>query len=370
MEEEKKYSTIHYQNYLGLDKILDAQNLRSAALDEEPAHEEMLFIITHQAYELWFKQLIHELQSVLKMFQTNDVDERNIGTAIGRLERTREILKLLVQQIGIMETMTPLDFLDFRNHLFPASGFQSYQFRMIENILGLKEEGRMTYNGCPYFSVFDESKQKSLREVSDEETLFDSIQSWLERTPFLKTRSFKFVEAYKEAVKRMLDREREAIKNSEYLDASETEMRLQMLGNTDTYFQSVFQKSEHVKLQHEGKIRLSYEATLAALFINLYRDEPILHLPFRLLTCFIEIDAELTNWRYRHAQMVQRMLGNKIGTGGSSGHSYLLATAVKHPIFKDLHNISTLLIPRSELPDLPEELTKELGYHYTHLHRW
>ena len=370
MKEEKKYSTIHYQNYLGLDKILDAQNLRSAVLDEEPAHEEMLFIIIHQTYELWFKQIIHELESVLKMFQTNDVDERNIGTAIGRLERSREILKILVQQIGIMETMTPLDFLDFRNHLFPASGFQSFQFRKVENLLGLKEDDRMTYNGCPYFSVFDESKQETLQEISSSPTLFDAIQSWLERTPFLQTGSFKFLDAYKDAVKRMLDRERAAIKSSEYLDASETEMRLQMLGNTDTYFQSVFDKNEHVKLQHEGKVRLSYEATLAALFINLYRDEPILHLPFRLLTCIIEIDSELTTWRYRHAQMVQRMLGNKIGTGGSSGHEYLQSTAVKHPIFKDLHNISTLLIPRSELPELPAELTKELGYYYTHLHRW
>lgn len=367
MEEEKKYSTIHYKNYLGLDKILDAQNLRSEVLDDEPAHEEMLFIIVHQAYELWFKQVIHELTSVLKMFQTNDVDERNIGTAIGRLERTQKILKLLVQQISIMETMTPLDFLDFRNHLFPASGYESSQFREIENILGLKEDERLTYNGCPYFSKFNDETQKRLREISEADTLFDSIQNWLERTPFLKTGSFKFLDAYKNAVQRMLDREREAIKSSEYLDASEVEMRLKMLGNTDTYFQSVFQKSEHVKLQHEGKIRLSYEATLAALFINLYRDEPILHLPFRLLTCFIEIDAELTNWRYRHAQMVQRMLGNKIGTGGSSGHDYLISTAVNHSIFKDLHNISTLLIPRSELPKLPAELIKELGYHYTHL---
>ena len=370
MEEEQKYSTVHYRNYLGLDKILDAQKLRSEALDENPAHEEMLFIIVHQAYELWFKQIIHELESVLEMFQTNDVDERNIGTAIGRLERVREIIKLLVQQIGIMETMTPLDFLDFRNHLFPASGFQSYQFRMIENILGLPEEGRMTYNGCPYFSVFAEDKQRKLKEISVTGSIFEAVQKWLERTPFLKTGSFKFVEAYKAAVQKMLATEREAIKNSQYLNTEETEMRLQMLGNTDTYFQSVFDKNTHVRLQHEGKMRLSYEAVLAALFINLYRDEPILHLPYRLLTSLIEIDEGLTTWRYRHAQMVQRMLGNKIGTGGSSGHAYLMETAVKHPIFKDFHNISTLLIPRSELPKLPEELVKELGYYYTHLHRW
>ena len=128
MAETKKYTTIHYHSYLELDKVLNAQTLRSAEL-ETPAHEEMLFIITHQAYELWFKQIIHELGSVHQMFQNDNVDEKNIGTAIGRLERVEEILKLLIQQIGIMETMTPLDFLDFRAYLFPASGFQSFQFR-------------------------------------------------------------------------------------------------------------------------------------------------------------------------------------------------------------------------------------------------
>ena len=364
MEEAKKYSTVHYRNYLELDKILDAQNLRSAVLDKEPAHEEMLFIIVHQTYELWFKQIIHELESVLALFKTDKVDERNIGTAIARLNRVVEIQKLLIDQIRIMETMTPLDFLDFRHHLFPASGFQSYQFRMIENILGLEEKGRMTYNGCPYFAVFDDSKKEKLQEVSSNGSLFDSVEDWLERTPFIELGEFDFMESYKDAVDRMLEKEIKAIKASKYLDAAEKEQRLVMLGNTDTYFDAVLNKEHHEKMMREGELRLSYEATVAALFINLYRDEPILHLPFQLLTCFIEIDEALTNWRYRHAQMVLRMLGNKVGTGGSSGHIYLHETAEKHHIFKDLHNISTLLIPRSELPELPEEIKKNLGYYY------
>jgi len=110
---------------------------------------------------------------------------------------------------------------------------------------------------------------------------------------------------------------------------------------------------------------MSYKATLAALLINLYRDEPILHNPFNLLQCLVEIDEQLTTWRYRHTQMVLRMLGKKIGTGGSSGYDYLHATAVKHHVFADLHNISTLLIPRSELPELPTELKQNLGFHFS-----
>jgi tryptophan 2,3-dioxygenase len=101
------------------------------------------------------------------------------------------------------------------------------------------------------------------------------------------------------------------------------------------------------------------------LFIKLYNNEPILQLPYQLLCSLTDIDELLTTWRHRHAQMVMRMLGNKVGTGGSSGHSYLHATAVQHHIFKDFHNISTLLIPRSELPPLPKEMKEQLGFSFT-----
>ena len=129
-------------------------------------------------------------------------------------------------------------------------------------------------------------------------------------------------------------------------------------------FKSVLNKETHDQMVKEGKRRLSYEASVAALFINLYRDEPILHLPFKFMMCLIEIDNQLTNWRYRHAQMVLRMIGNKIGTGGSSGHEYLFKTAEKHQIFTDFHNISTLLIPRSELPPLPDHIRARLNFHF------
>jgi len=302
---------------------------------------------------------------VLTLFAQDDVNEKNIGLSIHRLERVQKIQELLIAQIGVMESMTPLDFLDFRNHLFPASGFQSMQFRMIENMLGLPAEGRLTYNGCPYFSVFTEENQAKLKDIEVAGSLFDAMESWLERTPFLNIGDFDFLDRYKAAVDKMIDKEAKAIKASPYLDIHEVEMRLKMLGNTDTYFQSVLDEDRHNQLVADGTLRMSYKSTIAALLINLYRDEPLLHGPFKLLTCFIEIDDALTTWRYRHAQMVQRMLGNKIGTGGSSGFAYLNETAVKHPIFKDLHNISTLLIPRSELPELPDDVKRQLSFYYT-----
>lgn len=362
---DQKYATVHYHSYLQLDKILGAQQLRSAELEEKPAHEEMLFIIVHQVYELWFKQIAHEVQSVIDMFQGDNVDERSIGTAVGRLNRVAEIQRLLIQQIQVLETMTALDFLDFRGYLFPASGFQSFQFRQVETMLGLPEHERITYNNKHYASDFAETQQAELERMNASGTLFSVAEEWLERTPFLNFGQFDFLAHYRTAVGNMLEKEQAAIRSTDYLAEDEKEMRLRMLGSTDTYFQSVLDPAAHRQLQEEGKLRLSYRATVAALFINLYRDEPILHQPFNLLRCLIDIDELFTTWRYRHAQMVLRMLGRKIGTGGSSGHDYLHATAVKHHIFTDLHNISTLLIPRSELPGLPEDLRRQLGFYYT-----
>lgn len=363
MKSEGKYTTIHYQKYLKIEELLAAQQLRSAQLGE-PAHEEMLFIIVHQVYELWFKQVIHELESVIEFFADNEVIESSLSVAIGRLNRVEAILKLLVEQIGIMETMTPLDFLDFRNYLFPASGFQSFQFRAIECLLGLPEDQRMTYFGQKYSSVFDEAKQKRLDEIYAKGTLLDTVNAWLERTPFLNLDGFDFLEEYKKSLTSMLDKETKAINASEYLTEKEKKMRAEMAGSTDTYFRSILDEKTHNQLMKEGKKRLSYKATIAALFINLYREEPILQLPFQFITCLMDIDNQVTNWRHRHAQMVLRMIGNKIGTGGSSGHEYLAKTAQSHQIYTDFHGISSLLIPRSELPKLPKGIREQLNFHF------
>ena len=367
MTTDNKYSSIHYNSYLQLDRITSSQSLRSDEVGAH-AHDEMLFIITHQVYELWFKQINFELRSIINDFSKRQVNEKNVGIAVSRLDRIIEIMKLLVQQIGVMETMTPLDFLDFRNYLFPASGFQSFQFREMEVMLGLKQDRRTTYNDKPYHCVFADTKKETLEGLERGSSLLDLIEDWLERTPFLEFGEFRFVEEYQKAVLKMLDQEKEAIMKSDILSEESKQMRLTMLGDTNTYFSNIMNEDRHIALVKEGKLQLSYKATLAALFINLYRDEPILHVPFLLISKLVEIDDHLTTWRYRHAQMVMRMLGKKVGTGGSSGHEYLASTAAKHHIFADFHNVSTLLIPRSALPELPENFRKNLGFYFSAMH--
>jgi len=366
VDSSKKYTAIHYHSYLELDKLLSAQVTRSGQFEKKPAHDETLFIIMHQVYELWFKQIIHEVDSLSDMFREDRLDEQNMNLAVLRLKRVSEILELVIKQIYVMETLTPLDFMDFRSYLFPASGFQSLQFRVVETSLGLREEDRMTYNGHSYKIVFSEEQQKVLNKIEEGGSLFELVESWLERIPFIQMENFSFLDTYKDAVTKMLEKEKEAINKTDYLSPKMKKMRLDMLGGTNTYFKRVLSEEEHNKMIEAGEIRLSYKATLSALFINLYRERPILTVPYNLLSELMNIDELLTNWRYRHAQMVMRMIGNKIGTGGSSGHEYLKMTAEKHKVFNDLHNISSLLIPRSDLPKLSEEMEAQLGFCYTH----
>jgi len=359
-----KFTSVHYHTYLELDKLLDAQHPRSVELGN-PAHEETLFIIMHQVYELWFKQIIHEIKSVAALFEDDLVDEREISTAVGRLHRITEIQELLIQQIKLMETMTPMDFLDFRHYLFPASGFQSFQFRMVEIMLGLRADERLTYNKMPFDIVFDEKKKAELHEAESSRSMLQLVNDWLERTPFLETDNFNFIEAYKNAVQSMLNKEKDAINSTTLLTDDMKASRLKMLGDTDTYFSTVLDPVKHAEFLKDGTLKFSYKATIAALLIHLYREEPILQLPYQLLSVILDIEENFTTWRYRHAQMVLRMIGRKTGTGGSSGSEYLSKTAQKHHIFSDLYNISTLLIPRSDLPELPNELKLKLGFYYT-----
>lgn len=360
---DKKYSSVHYIDYLGLDKILDAQHLRSIEMGQ-PAHDEMLFIIIHQVYELWFKQIIHELDSIVNMFSNEIVHEKSIGIAFSRLNRVTEIQQILIDQIRVLETMTSLDFLDFRNLLVPASGFQSFQFRLVEIKLGLKPEKRLTYNNQAYSVVFNQDQQAMLDNAEKSDSLFDLIEKWLERMPFINNDTFKFVDLYKDSVTNMIEREKQAILSTEYISDADKKLRISMLEQSNDYIMNAINPEAHEKLRQEGVIRMSYNATIAALMIYLYRDEPILRNPFNFLNKIADVDEMFTNWRYRHAQMVMRLLGRKMGTGGSSGHAYLAATAEKHQIFGDLNNISTLLIPRSELPELPSELAEKLNFAY------
>lgn len=339
----KSRSSLYYSDYLQLGKLLSCQQPESIK-HGRPAHDEMLFIIVHQAYELWFKQILYELDAVIQAFHSDSVDERQVHIAVHRLHRVAEIQKLLLAQIRVLETMTPLDFLEFRDLLYPASGFQSYQFRLVENRIGVRPSHRYVYKpGQPYYANLSEEHQRIVQRSEAEPTLFDVVEDWLERTPFLSFHGFDFLGEYEKAVRR----------SGEEARMAEIDLK------------AILDDEVHEELRAKDKRRFSRKAMVAALFISLYRDEPIIHPPFQLLTALIEMDEQFTAWRYHHALMVQRMIGTKTGTGGSSGYEYLKGTLEPHKVFSDLLTISNYLIPRSELPNLPEELKKNLAFWYT-----
>jgi tryptophan 2,3-dioxygenase len=358
----KPYPPVEYGQYLQLDRLLGSQLPKSAEYGR-PAHDEMLFIVVHQTYELWFKQVLHELDSVLAHFRKDSVDERSIGVAVARLQRVAEIQKLLIDQLRILETMTPLDFLDFRDFLVPASGFQSLQFRLIENKLGLPPELSVAGEGGPDLSR-SPADQEALHESATAPSLFVLVEKWLERTPFLELPGYEFWASYRAAVDAMLAADRQTIQTNPTLSAARKQVQLSELDVTEAAFQALLDPGRHEQLRKEGRRRLSHRATQAALLIHLYRDQPILHLPFRFLTVLVDIDELLSTWRYRHALMVHRMIGTKIGTGGSSGHHYLLNTVERNKIFADFYNLSTFLISRSALPPLPPDMVRRLGFFY------
>ncbi len=341
---------LYYSDYIELDKILNSQHPKSFSAMED-GNDEMLFIIIHQAYELWFKQIIFELDLVRNIFIRDRINDNSddMSRVVQRLKRVVKILELINQQVGVLETMTALDFLEFRNFLLPASGFQSKQFRLIEAKLGLKMEQR--YKAEYYKHTRRGSlSADDLREVNQAEsgrTLKELIIQWLERMPFFEEEYWK---DYKRSNESNEDIHQFWV---DYRNAYQTSLSDSERGRLKEFDQVFFE---------EGRGDVSPEAMRATLFITIYRNLPILHLPFELLNTLSEIDELLSNWRYRHFMMVRRMIGIRAGTGGTSGAGYLEGTLSQHYVFKEITEVTTFLIERSKRPALPNALKEKVSF--------
>lgn len=342
--EKKERKPVYYSEYLQLDKILNAQRPESDA-EGIKADDEMLFIIIHQTYELWFKQILHELSIVREIFKQPNIHNNtpDIYNSVHRLKRVCSILNVAVFQMGVLETMTPLDFLDFRDLLRPASGFQSIQFKIVEATLGLNYEHR--HGKAYYLSQLKPEDIERVKEAEKEQSLLVLLNKWLERMPFVKNKIYwqdgsgrPFWQQYREA----------------YINSlSEAEQ------NNVALFDKLFIND----CQYPEGRAFSADASRNALFIMLYRDHPLLQLPYELLSTLLEIDECLSMWRHRHIHMVQRTIGKRVGTGGSTGAEYLKGAADSHYVFKELAELTSFLLPRNMLPALPEALVKELSYY-------
>jgi len=343
---------LYYSDYLQLDKILTAQELESLKIGSQAVHDEMIFIIVHQTYELWFKQILIEIDSVLAIMHQPTLNDNSpeLQTIVHRLNRVVSILKLLVQQIDVIETMTSMDFLDFRDYLYPASGFQSWQFKVLEAKLGLKYKHR---HGQEYYiSQLQQIHIDAIKEAEAECSLLELVNAWLERLPFFD------VETYWNTYQSVSGNNSGHPFWADYEHIYANSLSAVGQKNSDP-FKIVLTGSDET-----AERNLSAKACRSALFISLYHQYPMLELPFQLLNTLLEIDNQLTSWRSRHINMVRRTLGSRMGTGGSTGASYLQGARDNHHIFDELAQLNSFLINRQKLPILPEKLVKKLGYSF------
>ena len=356
-------ASMYYSDYLQLDKIINSQEPVSFKSGNQPAHDEMLFIIIHQAYELWFKQILFELDYVLKIFQKETINDNSedLNLVLHRLRRIIKIFELLNQQVSILDTMTPLDFLEFRNLLIPSSGFQSAQFRLIEATLGLQMESRHQYD---YYKRtgeggFTHQDYNSINKREAEQNLLQLVNNWLERIPFFENQFWKnyspliinpgtghvFWNDYRYVYRTGLtEREANKIIDFDYV-----------------FFNKI---PEAVPADNLSQLRNNFSAAAlrAALFIMLYRDFPVFQTSYQILDSLIEIDHSMSNWRHKHLIMVRRMIGMRVGTGNTSGSGYLEGALSRHYVYRDIAGLSTYLIERRNLPKLPDELIKHLSF--------
>jgi tryptophan 2,3-dioxygenase len=334
----------YYNEYLEVSKLISLGNL----VTEE--HDEQLFVTIHQSYELWFKQIIFELNSVVNLFidkaslKPRRIDDNSgeMVKIVSRLNRIVEVWKVLVAQIDILETMTPMDFLEFRKSLNPASGFQSRQFRLIEAMMGLTpsvryrsteavDKGASDYYkkvGAPA-GGFNESDRKAIDEMEKSANLRKGVIAWLDRF----SESFGFNEKkYADMWNQYLEEYKKSLPEQDQDSLSE-EFRRNFINNSAP--------------SSDGN-EFTTSSRRAALMISLLRDYPVLRAPFQVIMKLIDIDEYMSIWRFRHLNMVLRMIGRRSGTGGHSS-KYLEGAVRDNRVFSELLEIPTYLLDTSSV---------------------
>lgn len=256
-----------YSDYLRLEELLSIQTPASGGED----HDEMLFIIIHQVYELWFKQVLHEAGLLQRSLEANDRP-----TSLATLKRILTIFKTLVSQVDVLETMTPVSFSTFRYRLDTASGFQSAQFRELEFVLGHRDP-------------------KVLDRMPEGSPELKRLQEHLQR-PSVYGSFLKF-------------------------------LRLNGYPIPD----EVLERDPLLPVPEDEQVR--------EILIRIYHNDPSAR---EVCERLVDLDEGLQEWRYRHVKMVERTIGDKAGTGGSSGAAYLRGTLFT-PLFADLWAVRSRL---------------------------
>jgi len=350
---------VNYWDYIKVEELLSLQGGAGDRPAESLSNDEVLFITVHQIYELWFKLVLRELDAVRAQLRKNPVPDENLAEVTRSLRRCVTIFEAATSHFRVMETMTTRDYLAFRDHLIGASGFQSAQMREMEIILGLHDDKRLAAMG-------DESYKEALKgdvgtgspalrrveqRQSEDGTLRDALYEWLARTPVdgssdeghVERYLQSFLTAHEKGAEALLETARQRVARPEDVEVLEKRYRRDVDAATS------FLRAED-KLEAE---RPRFRHIRAALvFIESHRELPRLSWPREVLDAVITLEQAMVIWRQRHARMVERMIGRRVGTGGSGGVDYLDQTALRYRIFDDLWAVRTILLRQSVVPDL------------------
>ncbi|CAF1222080.1 unnamed protein product [Rotaria sordida] len=318
---------LNYTSYLGLNKLLSSLQCVSHIDPTDncspPVHDEHFFILIHQVFELWFKGFLYEIDSIRNIFSNSSNVMPLLFHINQRLHRSVGIWKMLIDMLQQLETMTPIEFLAFRDFVTPASGFQSLQFRLIEMTLGLTDIFRKSYKTDYFINTMFKGKQRNeLKQVLKEDSLLKLVERWLEYV-YDSTTSFKFLDVFTSSVESFINHG----KKQKIVNGVDIETAERAAENIRRQFSSMIDPVEYEKLLDTQERRLSQKAMLAALMISLYHPQPCFQQAYQMLGLLMDIDALIASWRHKHILLVQRQIGQKPGTGGTGGFSYLHQTA-------------------------------------------
>jgi len=356
----------NYWDYIRVEQLLGLQT-GIAASERGLSDDEVRFVVIHQIDELWFKLVIRELVTARDLFARPRVPEDALAGAVNALKRVTICFELAAQHFRLMETMRTQDYLEFRDKLTPASGFQSAQMREIEILLGLPDADRIPFgNEASYLDALNSpdgtpspARSRVERRLRDLPSLKTAVDGWLLRTPIqgstpadpgdeavVAAWTARYLAGHEALCERALQH---AVRAQALTAADEQRLRARHHGQLQI-------ARRHLLAEDAPAATRAQTARLrsAILFIDSNRALPLLSWPGQIIDGLIECEQAMLAFRQRHARMVERVIGRRVGTGGSDGVAYLDQTALKYRVFTEIWAARTLLLPKDLCPPVAD----------------
>jgi len=361
---------MNYWEYIKTEELLGLQGGFDGD-ESRVSNDECLFIVVHQIYELWFKLMLRELTTARDLFRQNPVPDVQLASAARSFRRVVALFDQAVGHFRVMETLTTRDYLEFRDRLIPASGFQSAQLREIEILLGLDDSVRIPLGReGSYMEALKGADGKPSSATHRVEariqggpSLKQVVYEWLSRTPIDGVHSSQ--ESVDRFLRRIVDAHRSEISvrcklaEQQALTPEDVE-RLRSRYEKEVAFAETFLMAQEDPAVDEDTRAFRRRVRAGIVFLESYRELPRLAWPREIVDGLVELEQAMVVWRQRHARMVERVIGRRTGTGGSAGVDYLDQTALRYRVFGDLWGVRSLLLRKPTLPALDHEV----DYHF------